>query len=582
MGNSMHVPNGAEAFINSLNAHGVGHLFLNPGIDIVPIQGTIATYRARGKQAPKVILCTHESVAVAAAHGFAMVSGRPQVVTVFQDVGTLQGGGAIVNLKYGRMPVLLCAGRNSTPHRINWLKEPCDQRRIARDYVKWDHEVDIDENFSSVLQQAFHIAGTEPCGPVYLSVPPEVITGWIGERNVSAPIQSGRAFPSEMDTEALRQAAEMLIDSENPLILTAYSGRHPQSVTPLVELAETLGARVMTTDLRMNFPSTHPLCPGIDSSRGDDYDHYIAEADVLLLIDYDFPGPMEKRVAPRPEARIIHMDIEPLKRGKPLWGRLPNILMEADSSKLLPLLNEIIRQRLRDEPDPRFRDRFGQMEEEHRQLRDKWRALAEREADQRPISAEWLCHCINEIADEDAIIVHMIPSDAESLSHQIGRTKPGTLFSWGDSAGSMGWPLGASLGAKLAAPDKMVISLIGDGGFMYGCPVAALWAANAHKAPFLTIIFNNQSYYSIKELIRMDYGESSVSGEKGFEVGTDIRVPPDYALVAKSCGAYGETVDDPSDLLTALQNGVDQVRRGKAAVIDVRLRDRRSGLKQTR
>jgi acetolactate synthase-1/2/3 large subunit len=571
MGNSMQVLNGAEAFIESLNAYGVDHLFLNPGIDIVPIQGTIAAYRASGKQTPKVILCTHESVAVAAAHGYAMISGRPQVVAVFQDVGTLQGGGAIVNLKYGRMPVILCAGRNPTPKRINWLQEPSDQRKIVRDYVKWDHEIDVSEDISSVLQQAFRIASTEPCGPVYLSIPPEVMAGKPGERSVSAPIKSGRIFPPEMDMGALGQAAEILIDSENPLILTAYSGRHPRSVAPLVELAEMLGARVLTTDLRMNFPSTHPLCPGIDASRGNDYDHYIAEADALLVIDYDFPGPMEKRVEPRSDAKIIHMDIEPLKRGKPLWSRLPNILIETDSNKVLPVLNEIIHKQLTGELDSRFRDRFRQLEAEHRQLRDKWRAVAKKEASQKPISTEWLCHCINEIADEDAIFVHMIPSNAESLAHHIGRTKPGTLFSWGDSAGSMGWPLGASLGAKLAAPDQMVISLIGDGGFIYGCPVATLWAASAYKAPFLTIVFNNQSYNSIKELIRMHYGESSVSGEMGFDVGTDIKMPPDFALVAQSCGAYGQIVDDPSDLMPALKIAVNQVRKGTAAVLDVRI-----------
>jgi acetolactate synthase-1/2/3 large subunit len=574
MENSMQGLNGAEAFIESLNAHGVDHLFLNPGIDVVPIQGAIAAYRASGKQVPKVILCTHESVAVAAAHGYAMVSGKPQVVTVFQDVGTLQGGGAIVNLKYGRMPVILCAGRNPTPKRVNWLQEPFDQRRITRDYVKWDHEIGADENISSVLQQAFHIASTEPCGPIYLSIPHEVMRGKMGEQSVSGPIKSEREELSEMDMKALHQAAEMLIDSENPLIMTAYSGRHPQSVAPLVKLAETLGARVVTTDLRMNFPSTHPLCPGIDAIRGGDYDHYIAEADVLLLVDYDFPGPMEKRVSPRPEAKIIHIDIEPLKRGKPLWNRLANILIEGDSSKLLPALNEIIERQLAVKPDSRFRDRFGQVENEHRQIKEKWHAVAEKEAGQRPISAEWLCHCINEIADEDAVIVHMIPSNAESLSHQIGRTKPGTLFSWGDSAGSMGWPLGAALGAKLAAPDKMVINLIGDGGFIYGCPVATLWGASVYKAPFLSVIFNNQSYNSIKELIRMDYGESSVSGEMGFEVGTDIKMPPDFALVAKCCGAYGQTVEDPSDLLPALQNAIDQVRRGTAAVLDVKLLNR--------
>jgi acetolactate synthase-1/2/3 large subunit len=569
----MHEMNGAEAFIESLNEHGVDHLFLNPGIDVVPIQGTIAAFRALGKPAPRVVLCTHESVAVAAAHGYAMVSGRPQVVTVFQDVGTLQGGGAIINLKYGRMPVILCAGRNPAPKRVNWLQEPFDQRRITRDYVKWDHEIGVHENISSVLQQAFCTASTEPCGPVYLSIPHEVMTGKMGELTVSAPIQYGRALPSDIDIKALEQAAEILIDSENPLIMTAYSGRHPQSAAQLVDLAEMLGARVLTTDLRMNFPSTHPLCPGIDAIRGGDYDHYIAEADVLLLIDYDFPGPVEKRVAPRPEARIIHMDMEPFKRGKPLWSRLANVLIEADSSKLLPALNEIVRRRLTAKPDPRFRDRFEQMKAEHIQIRDKWDALAKREANQSPLSTEWLCHCINEVADEDALIVHMIPSNAESLSHQIRRTKPGTLFSWGDSAGSMGWPLGAALGAKLAAPDKMVINLIGDGGFIYGCPVATLWAASVYKAPFLTVIFNNQSYYSIKELIRMNYGEGSVSGEMGFEVGTDIKMPPDYSLVAKSCRAYGQRVDDPSDLLPALKRAVNRVRKGTAAVLDVRISD---------
>ena len=131
--------------------------------------------------------------------------------------------------------------------------------------------------------------------------------------------------------------------------------------------------------------------------------------------------------------------------------------------------------------------------------------------------------------------------------------------------------MGAALGAKLAAPDKMVVSLIGDGGFIYGCPVATLWSASVYNAPFLSIICNNRSYVAIRELVRREYGESSVSGEMGFEVGTDIKNPPEYAFIAKACNAYGQTVEDPSELLSVLKNAVDQVRRGKAAVIDVRL-----------
>ena len=322
---------GAEAFVETLNSLGVDRIFLNPGIDLVPLMATIAKCRASERKAPRIILCTDESVAVTAAHGYAMVSGKPQVVTVFEDVGTLQGGGAIVNLKYGRIPVILCAGANSTPNRTNWLGEAADQRAIVRDYVKWDHEVSKDEDISSALREAFRVASTEPCGPVYLTIGGGVLAGSLGGKPVPAPVAFG-GVPSEGSRMAdLQRASEILAGSENPLIMAAYSGRHPQSVAALVELAETLGARVITTDLRMNFPSTHPLCPGIDAIKGGTYDHYIGEADVILLVDYNFPGPIGKRVAPRDEARIIHIDMEPLKNGRPLWGSISICTIRAPS-----------------------------------------------------------------------------------------------------------------------------------------------------------------------------------------------------------------------------------------------------------
>jgi acetolactate synthase I/II/III large subunit len=119
MGNLMHVNNGAEGFVETLNSLGVDHIFVNPGIDVVPILGAIASFRAKGRKAPSVILSTHESVAVAAAHGYAMVSGKAQVVILFQDVGTIQGGGSIINLQYGRIPVILAAGRNVATPALN-------------------------------------------------------------------------------------------------------------------------------------------------------------------------------------------------------------------------------------------------------------------------------------------------------------------------------------------------------------------------------------------------------------------------------------------------------------------------------
>ena len=569
---SSRATNGAEVFVESLNDLGVERIFLNPGIDLVPLMAAVARRKAAEEKAPQITLCTDESVAVAAAHGCAMVTGRPQVVAVFEDVGTLQGGGAIVNLKYGRIPVILCAGANSIPNRKNWLEETADQRRIVRDYVKWDHEVTAEEDIGSVVKEAYRVASAEPSGPVYLTFRSGVLAGPVGTEKVSAPAQPDSSTPEEVASKALDEAARMLTEAENPLIMAAYSGRHEETVAELVVLAEAVGARTITTDLRMNFPSTHVLCPGIDAIKGDTYDHYIAEADVVLLVDYSFPGPMAKMTEPAQKARLIHIDREPLKAGGRLWNRVPDIVVEGDSRRLLPRLHSAVKTIRKDgEGDGVVLRRSERMAEEHRALKEMWHERARSEAQRKPISTEWLCRCIDEAIDDDAIIVHMIPSNADALSHQIRRTKPGTMFCWGEHAGSMGWPMGAALGAKLAAPKKTVVSLVGDGGFMYGCPVATLWGAAAYQAPFLTVIFNNQSYAVFRGLMEMLYGASTLAGDLGYEVGIDFKNPPDYAAVARACHAYGQMVDDPAQVQAALKTALDYVRSGTAAVLDVKI-----------
>jgi acetolactate synthase-1/2/3 large subunit len=561
---------GAEAFVETLNTLGVERIFFNPGFDQLPLMGTIAKFRVSERKAPRIVLCPHESIAVSAAHGCAMASGKPQVVAVWEDGGTLQGGGAIVNLKAGRVPVVFCVGANVKRNPRNWLGEAVDQRKIVRDYVKWDHEVSRDEDISSALREAFRVASAEPCGPVYLTLAEGVSMERPGENLVLAPAGTTVDFepPSTAD---LQKAVEILAAATNPLIMTAYSGRHPQAVASLVELAETVGARVITTDLRMNFPSTHPLCPGIDSIIGETYDHYIGEADVLLLVDYDFPGPLGKRVVPRDGSRIVQIDMEPLKNGRRLWDRLPEVLITGDSAGILPVFNDMLSRTLGPEQKSRAGERALKMAEEHASIREGFRKKALDEAGNDPISLDWLCHCINEEIGDDAILVHMLPSNADALSRQISRTKPGTIFSWGDGAGSMGWPLGAALGAKLAAPDKMVVSLIGDGGFIYGCPVAAFWTASAYHAPFLSIVFNNNGYAICKQDMPRFAGEGIVKGDMEFEVGFDFKDPPDYASIATACHGYGRKVEDPSEVRVALRTAIDAVRAGKPAVLDVRI-----------
>ena len=566
------VNTGAEAFLELLNANNVSYIFLNPGTDTVAIQEAFSKFRALGRRTPEMILCLHESVAMAAAHGHFMVSAKPQVVLVHVDLGTQQVGGALHNAQRGRAGVIFCAGRSPSIFEgekvggrdieVMWWQEQFDQAGAVRNYVKWEYELRFNENIHHVIQRAFQVASTEPCGPVYLILPREVLMERVDRVQIPNAARYAAAIAPQADTNMLMKAAEMLMQAENPLIIAGYSGRNTHSVASLVELSETLATRVVTAGIRMNFPTTHPLYRGLNSTP------YLKQADVILVIDHDVPYlPIQAR--PRPDAKIIHIDIDPIKSTMPMWGFPVDILIHADSSKAIPLLTETIHQRATPKQQARFQARFRQLQSENQQLRTEWHDSAVTKAKQSPISPEWLCHCIDEVVGEDAIILNETVTNSVSVLRHIRRTKPGTLF--GSGGASLGWGLGAALGAKLSAPDKTVVSLIGDGSFLFGCPTATLWAASVYRAPFLTIIFNNEGYNAVRKILRGAYGEDNFSEKDGFSAGLDIAPPPDYALIAQASNAYSEMVADPSAVKTALKHALDQVNSGRPAVLDVRI-----------
>lgn len=548
-----------KAIIEVMNANGVEYVFFNPGIDTVPVLETLAKLRASGQPAPRGILCLDEFVTMTAAQGNYMVTGRPQVVSVHSELGTLQVGGALHNAQWGRVPAIMFAEIQGPPQRVNWRQESFDQGLMVRNFVKWDHQLGADEDIDNVLQEAFRIATTEPCGPVYLSLPREVLWSW-KESSATRPVSA--ALPEVLppaDPGLLDKTAEIMLNANNPLIITGYTGRNPKAVPLLAELAETLSARVLAANMRMNFPSTHPLAAYLEPG-GSFGSPLLTDADALLVIDYDMPYAAPPTV-PKQDAKIIHIDIDTEKKGVPLWGRRPDILIKADSAETIPALNRIINKKLTPEKRREFQARFKRLGAEQQGIRDKWQALAMEQASRRPISAHWLCRCIDEAISEDDIIVNQAISPSAIVAHQIRRTKPGTLLSC--PGGCIGWALGAALGVKLAAPERTVISLMGDGAFIYGCPEASLWAATFYNAPYLAIILNNQGYAAIKGLFRESYDVDNM--------GADISTPPDYAMIAQACNAYGRTVADPAEVKPAIIEALEQVKGGRPAVLDVRL-----------
>lgn len=556
----------AEAFIEILNTNGVENIFINPGADTASVQAAILNYKTLGRTTPKLVLCLDESVAMSAAHGHYMVSGRPQVVMVHAELGTLQVGGAMHNAQWGRIPVILCTGI-LPGQRLTWRQETFEQNSIVRGCVKWDHTLGDNESITNILEQAFSQALNEPRGPVYLTYPMGILDKKIDKQPFMSTDEVVIPVTRE-DAEKLDDMAGILTEAQHPLIITGYTARYPELMAQLTNLAETLCAPVLSGPTMLNFPTTHPLSAGIEQIGGSKNSNpYIGEADVILAIDYDSPY-VPAEGTPGQNAKILHIDVDPLTQGRPLWGRGADIFIKTDSRQAIGILIRQIQNKIDDTRRIQFDDRKLQIEKRQREEREQRFIQGETSKNEKPISPDWLCHCLAKVIDEDTVIVNHTISQSGSVTDQIERSKSGTLL--GCAGGSIQWGLGASLGVKTALPDKLVINLVSDGGFVWGCPVATLWSASHYQLPFLTIVFNNQSYGVIKGLIEQKL-ETRLTDVMAFETGVDIVPPPDYAGVAAVCGGQGYAVNEPDEVLPVLKDAIDHVRKGKVAVVDVKL-----------
>ncbi len=561
---------GAEAILQLLVASGVDYVFLNPGTDTAPIQEALVALAADGERVPTLVPCLYENVAMAAAHGYFLVTHKPQLVVVHVDVGTQNLGGNVHDAMRGQAGVVILAGRapytvdgelpGSRDRAIQWQQDVTDQIGIVRGYVKWAHELGRVDTLHQLVPRAVQIAASEPWGPVYMTAAREILMQPPADNSVDLRV-ARRARPlvtSAGDPQALDQLAEWLADAEAPVAITGNLGRHPEAVGRLVTLAETVGMRLVDTRGPLNVPADHPLFL-------DDANAAIAEADVVLLLDVDVPW-IPRHVRPAAQARIAQLDIDPLKQTMALWGFPVDLPIQADSSKALVGLQAAVERQANAARRERWaarRDRYAAAYAAHQQVLQA--SLPELRT-RRPIAGEWVGAALAGRLPADAIVLDETVTSAEPVRRFLGRQLPGTILSAG--APGLGWALGAGVGVRLAAPDRTVVALVGDGSFVFGSPVAALWAAQQAAAPFLTIVLNNGGYNASKMPVLGLFPDGASQRANAFP-GVRFNTPPDYAALARSCHAYGERVEDPTDLPLAIERGLAAVNAGQAAVLDV-------------
>ena len=557
----------AEGLLELLESRGVRCFFGGgAGTDFPPIIEAFARRQALGRSGGlRPITVAHEITAVAMAHGYAMVTGQPQAVMVHTLPGTANALGGLINASRARVPMLLLAGRTAITERglptsrslgIHWAQESFDQGSLVREFVKWDYELRRGDQLETVVDRALAIACSPPAGPVYLTLPVDVIGSPLSPLTVGASARLRPSCPSQPAPEALRRAAETLGGATNPLAITSSLGRDPAAPEALVQLADRLGLPVVETwPAHLNFPRDHPLHQGFDTGA------LIGEADVVLAIESDVPW-FPAHADPRRDAVVIQVDDDPLYTTYPIRGFATDIGLAGHAgSTLRALAAELDRLPLDESTIAARRRRWTAA---HEQRREAWRAAGDAARDTTPLDYAWISKCLGDVLDARDIVVTEIVLDPA----QACFTRPGTYFSH-SPAGVLGWSPGAALGAKLAQPDRTVVCAVGDGSHVFGVPTATHHTARALDLPVLFVVYNNAGWERTRLATRAHAPEGWAARNPSMPL-CELAPPPAYDTICAANGGYGERVDDPAGLPAALARGLDVVRHERRqALLDV-------------
>jgi acetolactate synthase-1/2/3 large subunit len=551
----------AEDYLDALSAHGIEHLFCNPGTDFAPIVEAFSRAARTNRPVPQPMVVPHENVAVGMAHGYTMVTGRPQAVMLHTNVGTANAINMLIDASRDRIPMLLTSGRTpfteqgahgSRNVHIHWAQEMFDQAGMLREMVKWDYEMKRGDQAATVVDRALELATASPQGPVYLSLPREVL----GEVQAQ-PVESNRARrsrprapqPVRLDID---QLADWIAEARHPLVITGMLGRDPRDCAVLARLAERWALPVVPFNTRyFAIGADHPMFMGSAPSP------LLGQADLIIVMDTDVPW-LPSRDAPNADARIVQIGEDPLHARLPMRSFASDLTITATLLSAMEALEDALATRA----GPHVEERRASLAARSAALHAGWREEAEAAGRANACSLPWLNHCLRDVVDAHTTVI------SEYSFHQeyCPLDTPGSLYAL-SSAGGLGWGFPAALGAKLASPNRMVVAVLGDGAYMFANPTACHYIAQFQNLPVLTVIYNNALYGAVRRAT-LDMYAAGVAGQDDGRLLADLPAPQFEKIVAAHDG-YGERVERPADLPAALARAAHAVRNGQQALVNV-------------
>ncbi len=542
-------PIAGEAFLRALADHGIDYFFANPGTDFAPVVEAYSRAKQSNAKVPTPLVIPHENLAVAMAHGAYTMNGRPQCVMLHVNVGTANAINNIINLSRDNVPLILAAGRTPITEKgkfgarnryIHWAQEMFDQGGMLREAVKWDYELRVPEQVTEVVTRAYEVMMSSPRGPVYLVLPREPLAAPLAEP--PGPVKP-RAVPAmpHPDPALIAKLAEWIAAAEKPLIIVTASGT--EAMGPLGRIAEKYAVPVVTQRQRVVcLPSSHPMHMGFDPQG------LIQDADLAIIIEADVPWiPAEQE--PRQDCRFATIGEDPAFNRYPIRSFPSDLAITSHPARALEALEQALAKQ--SIPQARIdarRTRVGEFSKKRKETLARQSATP---ADK--ITKAYLSRLIGEIMGDDAVIFNEYTLEQDHCP----REKPDTFYGNSPAAG-LGWGFGAALGAKLAAPEKFVVAVLGDGAYMFNNPMVAHWVSDVHKLPILTIIFNNSRYGAVRGAT-LSMFKDGVAGEDDGRFMADLNPSPAFEQAVIAQGGHGERVEKPADLPAALKRARDVV-----------------------
>jgi benzoylformate decarboxylase len=536
---------GRRVLMESLVSHGVRHIFGNPGTTETPLLDSLPPY-------PQIeyVMTLHEAVAVGAASFYAQATGRAAVANLHVAPGLGNAIGALYGAFKANSPVVVTAGQQDTRMRLTNPLLSHDLVAMAAPVTKWSVQVERADEFAPVLRRAFKVATDSPKGPVFVSLPIDVMEQETAIEAIGPDTLWRSAHP---DPEGLEEAARLLLKAKNPAIIAGDDVARSKAEAELAALAEAIGASVWFEGLRHHapFPTNHPNYRQSLPSDAAQVRKALGDADLVLLLGGPFFEDIWYAAGSHIPAGALVLQIEESLDRLAFNCHLDAGIVGDMVTSLVSLTNEV-----RSGGTPEFRlaaqRRNEALTELHLREKEAYRARLEKSWDRQPSSMPRVTAEIRRGLPEDVVIVDESITASLDLARSFDYRGFGDYF--GGRGGGIGQGFAGAIGVKIAMPDRPVVAVSGDGSAMYS--IQALWTAAHHKLPIVFVILSNRQYRILKHNVDV--------WRQNFEPGTqhpyqqmDLTRPDlDFVHLAAGMGVEGVRVEKAEAIAPTLTSAV--------------------------